>query len=131
MTARWALALALLAPACEATREVSADTPARLEAERVAEALGAQVGQGQAGVTLSEVRVAGEDVIVAFTLPTPGEDAPPEIGQALSSGIAESFGPQVCAQAGIDALFAAGGGLRIRVLGSDGVQVAEVPANCS
>ena len=124
-------AAALAAAACEPQSVTSADTPARLAAEEVAQALSGQIGQSQEGVGLTSVRVAGESVVTVFSLPTPGQGADPAVKRALSAGIAGSFGPQICAGAGIGELYDAGGELIIRVEGSDGVLVADVPADCA
>ena len=123
-------ALAALGACAPAGNESSAATPARLEAERVAQALSAQIGQSQDGTGLSSVRVEEETVVTVFTLPLPGEGADPGLKQQLTAGIARTFGPQVCAEGGIDTLYAAGGSLLIRAIGSDEVLIAEVPAEC-
>lgn len=128
---RYLLLLPALAACVPGGTDQSAATPARLEAERIAASFAPQVGQGQAGIAITEVRVTGEDVELTVGLPTPAAGLAPEQREAISAGVADAFGPQVCAQADLTALYAAGGAMRVIVESSDDIVMASVPIDCT
>ena len=128
---RYLLVLPLLAACAPGGTDQSAATPARLEAERVAASFAPQIGRGQGGIALSDVEVVDEDVELTVGLPTPAAGLAPEQRAAISDGVADAFGPQVCAQADLTALYAAGGTLRVVIESSDDIVMASVPVDCA
>ena len=118
MLAAAALALA----ACQSTETADGGilTPARTEALAVAESLRAADGVG-------EVSVEGDAVVAIIDAPLPAAGLDDATRARIGEAARGTFTAATCRDAGLDAFFAAGGTLLLRVRGSDGGAVSEVP----
>ena len=114
-----ALAAALALSACGSAGQEPTD-PAAARSAVVAEALRAADGVG-------EVTVEDGAVVAVIDAPLPSVGLDDATRARIGDAARGTFTAATCAQAGLDAFFAAGGTLVLRVRGSDGGAIAEIP----
>lgn len=124
---RPAVLVALLGLSACQSAERSADAAAggpaaRPDALVVADALRAADGVG-------DVIVEEGAVVAVIEAPIPGAGLDDAARTRIGDAARGTFTAATCAQAGLDSFFAAGGTLVLRVRGSDGASVAEVPVS--
>ena len=119
-TAAPILAATLALAACQGSGTADVAAPSASSAVAVADALRGTGGVGAVTVTDGTV-IATIDAAI----PAAGLDA--AAGARIGEAARGTFTADTCRAAGLDAFFAAGGVLRLDVVGSDGGAIAQVP----